>query len=295
MTIFQIESFYVLSQTLNFTQAAAKQFISQPAMSKNISSLEKELNVTLVKRSTHGVSLTPAGEAFVDTCRSILETYQTGIRQVTMVAEEVVGTVRLGVPFDSFEPIASKIVQELRRLHSGVQVQLKFFTASSLIQNLDNGRLDVIVASGIPKDPNTKYLLFERRPLYAVLPSNHLLAKRESILFRELRNEPFVVVSRTASAAGYNSIFSLAQDANFDPNIVSAAETVSELLTKVACGMGVTILYRDHQPYNSEECITFVPVLDAPPYNRYLIWTQNDNPCIREVIRIASEMYKDQT
>ena len=61
MTIFQLECYYALAQSLNFTQTASQQYITQPALSRSISSLEKELGIKLVNRTTHTVSLTPAG------------------------------------------------------------------------------------------------------------------------------------------------------------------------------------------------------------------------------------------
>lgn len=76
MTIFQLECYYALAQSLNFTQTASQQYITQPALSRSISSLEKELGIKLVNRTTHTVSLTPAGRVFAEECRKIISTYQ---------------------------------------------------------------------------------------------------------------------------------------------------------------------------------------------------------------------------
>lgn len=79
MTIFQLECYYALAQSLNFTQTASQQYITQPALSRSISSLEKELGIKLVNRTTHTVSLTPAGRVFAEECRKIISTYQDGV------------------------------------------------------------------------------------------------------------------------------------------------------------------------------------------------------------------------
>lgn len=68
MTLTQLESFLILAQRLNFTQAADDLFISQPALSRMISALEQEVGLQLFYRSSRSVSLTPAGRAFAQQC-----------------------------------------------------------------------------------------------------------------------------------------------------------------------------------------------------------------------------------
>lgn len=100
-----------VSSSLNFTQTASQQYITQPALSRSISSLEKELGIKLVNRTTHTVSLTPAGRVFAEECRKIISTYQDGVQNALTASQSIVGRVRLGVPIDSFEPLAVKLVR----------------------------------------------------------------------------------------------------------------------------------------------------------------------------------------
>lgn len=58
----------------------------------------------MVNRTTHTVSLTPAGRVFAEECRKIISTYQDGIQNALTASQSIVGRVRLGVPIDSFEP-----------------------------------------------------------------------------------------------------------------------------------------------------------------------------------------------
>ena len=64
MTIFQLECYYALAQSLNFTQTASQQYITQPALSRSISSLENDLAIKLLNRTTQTESLTPAGPVY---------------------------------------------------------------------------------------------------------------------------------------------------------------------------------------------------------------------------------------
>jgi len=76
MTIFQLECFCALADSLNFTQTANAMFITQPALSRAISSLEQELQLTLLQRTTHSVTLTPAGKIFSSECHKMLKEFQ---------------------------------------------------------------------------------------------------------------------------------------------------------------------------------------------------------------------------
>ena len=94
MTLTQLESFLILAQRLNFTQAADDLFISQPALSRMISSLEQEVGLQLFYRSSRSVSLTPAGRAFAQQCPRILDSYRAGMEKVFGQGSCYVLTVR---------------------------------------------------------------------------------------------------------------------------------------------------------------------------------------------------------
>lgn len=76
VTLNQLECFMVLAQRLNFTQAADDLFMAQPALSRLISALEKELDLQLFYRNSRSVALTPAGTVFFKKCPKILDEYR---------------------------------------------------------------------------------------------------------------------------------------------------------------------------------------------------------------------------
>jgi len=291
MTIFQLECYYALAKSLNFTQTANQQFITQPALSRSISSLEKELGVKLVNRSTHKVSLTPAGEVFAEECAQIISAYQQGVQKTMLATENLIGTIRLGVPNDSFEPLAVKLVRALSERHSGIHIDLKFRTPTNLVRSLDDGQVDLIIASGKPRSFDCESLLIEQRTDYAVLPPNHPLADHEEISVNELRDENFIVMSRESSIAGFDSIVALTSDAGFSPKIISQAGTVSSLLMQVACGVGISILYKEHHRIAGDD-VVFVPLSDERYFNRYLIWKKAENHCQDAVVALAREIFQ---
>ena len=272
-------------------EGASQQYITQPALSRSISSLEKELGIKLVNRTTHTVSLTPAGRVFAEECRKIISTYQDGVQNALTASQSIVGRVRLGVPIDSFEPLAVKLVRAITEKHSGIHIELKFNTPTRLLRALDDDLVDVIIASGRPRSAESKYLLVDRRMDYVVISSVHPLADREEVSFSELRYENFIAISRSSSIAGYQSIIDHASAGGFSPNIVGEAETVSSLLMMVACGVGITVLYKEHQPISATDAVRFIPLKGEKYFNRYLIWNRLDNSCLDSVFEVAKELF----
>ncbi len=272
-------------------EGAGQQYITQPALSRSISSLEKELGIKLANRTTHTVSLTPAGRVFAEECRKIISTYQDGVQNALTASQSIVGRVRLGVPIDSFEPLAVKLVRAITEKHSGIHIELKFNTPTRLLRALDDDLVDVIIASGRPRSAESKYLLVDRRMDYVVVSSVHPLADREEVSFSELRYENFIAISRSSSIAGYQSIIDHASAGGFSPNIVGEAETVSSLLMMVACGVGITVLYKEHQPISATDAVRFIPLKGEKYFNRYLIWNRLDNSCLDSVLEVAKGLF----
>ena len=87
MTLNQLECFMVLAQRLNFTQAADDLFMAQPALSRLISALEKELNLQLFYRNSRSVALTPAGTVFFKKCPKILDEYRGSVVAARLAQE----------------------------------------------------------------------------------------------------------------------------------------------------------------------------------------------------------------
>lgn len=272
-------------------EGAGQQYITQPALSRSISSLEKELGIKLANRTTHTVSLTPAGRVFAEECRKIISTYQDGVQNALTASQSIVGRVRLGVPIDSFEPLAVKLVRAITEKHSGIHIELKFNTPTRLLRALDDDLVDVIIASGRPRSAESKYLLVDRRMDYVVISSVHPLADREEVSFSELRYENFIAISRSSSIAGYQSIIDHASAGGFSPNIVGEAETVFSLLMMVACGVGITVLYKEHQPISATDAVRFIPLKGEKYFNRYLIWNRLDNSCLDSVLEVAKGLF----
>ncbi len=288
MTLFQLTCFQTLAHYLNFTQAARELFITQPTLSRSISGLEEELGFPLFERTSRVVHLTPAGKVFRRECNSIMDALNHGIEQARLASELTSGTLRIGLPNNSFNQRIIDILLELKEKHPGIELQIIMQRPTELVSALDNDQADIIIASGKPRSANICSLLFEENIDCAVLPASHPLSGRESVAMQELRDEKFILTSRTTSLAGYENVFLLASQAGFIPNIVHLARTVNEILTLVSLNVGISVLYENHKLEKASN-VVFIPLLEHHMFSRYLIWKRNGNPLAQVLVDLVEQ------
>lgn len=291
LNIFQIECFLALSRSLNFTQTSEDLFISQPTLSRNIASLEQELGVQLLVRNTKTVELTAAGRRFAKSIAGSLDQLQDSIEDARLARDGVVGSLRLGIQVDTFEPFIVDLVNRFRETHPQIELKLQPMSMSKLQRGINNGTLDLVIGA---RETNLRHpcrLLLSERDECIALPAGHPLSGYKSLRMEDLRDESFVAMSQATSAPGHYLLLKYANDAGFSPKIVASAETVPSLMMMVACGVGIAVLYGDLS-VNACGRISFVPLEGVSSFKRYLIWDEDSsNPALAAFVDCAKELY----
>ncbi len=287
MNNFQAECFLALSKSLNFTQTAEELFISQPTLSRNIAALEQEVGVQLVVRNSKSVEFTAAGKRFSDYCAVFIERYNRAIEEARLAREGVLGSLRIGIQQDAFEPFTVDLVRHFREKHPQIQLQIYPMSVSDLMRKLNSGRLDFIIGAGDSTLLHPGRLLLSERPDCAVLLKDHPLAGCETLRMEDLRKESFVCMSPIVSASGHYQLLHYAKEAGFSPNIVAMANSVPAMMMLIACGVGIGVLYKDLAAYAYDRLV-FVPLEGIESFKRYLLWDEDsDNPAIQPFLRSA--------
>ena len=289
MTLNQLESFLVLAQRLSFTQAAEDLFISQPALSRMISALEQELGLQLFFRSSRSVSLTPAGRAFAKECPRILDSYRSGVDAALRAQRGCRGRVTVGILRDTFDASAVRLHQRMGEEYPQIHLIFQELSHSDLIRALMAGEVDAIINTGEALPPEeVETIVLRRDRQCAVVPVGSPLARMRSLRMEDLREENFVIMSRTSSLPGYGLVWRMAADAGFMPKVVAEANYVPSLLMLVACGVGVSTL-TENLEYLSQEMVSFIPLVGVPLSCHAFAWrrdSQNPSlPFLLETVR----------
>ncbi len=196
----QLQYAVMLSETGNFSQLAEKLNITQPALSKQILTLEKELGVLLFNRNNNPVTLTAAGEYFVREARELLYKEEQLLHSMEQFKSGDRGKLVIGItPFRSLYLI-SEIIKKVRTKFPGVQVKLVEEGSELLRKDAVDGKFDFAVVNLPVDDSQLEVELIEPDRLVLVISEEMVkkyphLQNLKSIDFKDCRELPFAVVS----------------------------------------------------------------------------------------------------
>lgn len=158
MTDTQILQFVTVAKYLNFSRAAEVLYVSQPALSKQIQKLEKELGFPLFARSTHDVQLTPAGKTMFRYFDSVLSSYEQVLRKAKEQSAEASNEIFIGVlDNSSYDSVIARLSNAARS--AGKSIRIEFHDHAALQEYLKVGYIDMAVTRYEPDDadPDWEY------------------------------------------------------------------------------------------------------------------------------------------
>ncbi|TCO32889.1 DNA-binding transcriptional LysR family regulator [Kribbella steppae] len=276
----ELRYFVATAEESTVTAAAARLFVSQPALSKQLRALERRLGFDLFVRLSRGLALTDQGSALLPVVRAMLETWDRGYveaRALTHPRQLIVG-MQTAVGRDLQRPA----VQRFRTRAPGWTVSLRLVGWDDPTAGLADATSDVaFVWLPIPADDvATRVLVRENR--WIALPAEHRLADCTEIPYAELRDEPFIALP---AAAGPLRDFWLALDVRSGrpPAIVAEATAADEVLELVSAGVGIALIAEGNARLYKRPGVTFRPVPDLPPAELAIAWRRTDP---REIVHL---------
>ena len=153
-----IESFLVLAETLNYTEAGRRLYLSHQALSKQIVKLEEELGYSLFARSTRSVALTAVGELFYSHFKAETEQYAQVCLEAERLARIQENDLRVGFPLGIRPPVFfGALVAQFRRDWPGHVIRTEWHDVDALTRRFEAGTLDIVFSlddSGMEVSPD---------------------------------------------------------------------------------------------------------------------------------------------
>jgi acetyl esterase/lipase len=147
-----LRAFVAVAEELNFGRAAARLYLSQPALSRQIRSLERLVGCDLLRRSTHRVELTLAGEALLDRARGLLREVDEAVSAARSVGGELLA--RIARHWESFAEVSPGDLQELRIAFEGLHAQFESPPNMS-VRSVNAGGVPGLLLTPQPEEPAT--------------------------------------------------------------------------------------------------------------------------------------------
>jgi len=237
MELRQLRYLDAVARHRSFTQAALELHVAQSALSQQVSRLERELGVELLRRTTRRVAVTEAGVLVLERARRALAEAD-GVRADLDALQGLVrGTLRLGgvPPVGPTHP--AELIAVFSRAHPGVAVTVREDVAFTLLGELRDGALDLVMALVEPTAVDgLEGVLLHEEELVVVVPPDHPLARAERVRVEDLAGEP--LVSYGEGSALRDTLRALVPDGR----IVAEANELEIVRELTARGLGVTLM-----------------------------------------------------
>ncbi len=233
--------FIAVAEELHFGRAAHRLHLAQPPLSQQIRKLEDLLGHALFYRTSRAVSLTAAGEVFLDRARRTLRTVDEDVEEVRSIGRGEQGLLRVGFVGSGMLTALPDLFRRYRQAFPRVQLSLHESFTSQVVRGLETGALDIGYLRDADPAGNLEIETLSAERFIAVLPAKHPLASLKSIPPDALRNEPFVFYSPSAGQLAFDRPMSVFGPSGPRPRVVQEATHWLTILRLIGAGLGVSI------------------------------------------------------
>ncbi len=226
----------------SFSAAAESLGYTQPAISRQIATLEAEVGAQLVRRVPHGAVLTDAGRLLVDRGEAILASLAGAEEELRRLSGLEGGRLRIATFASAAASIMPIAVAEFRRRHPAMELDITMADPAESVPLLLSGRLDLALSHDSMQDPDGIDLvrLFDD-PMYVVMPLGHPLADGGKLGLECFAQEPWMLAT-THSCPDSRLFLRACHEAGFEPEIAFQNDDYPAIVGFVAAGVGVALI-----------------------------------------------------
>jgi DNA-binding transcriptional LysR family regulator len=229
----------------SFSAAAEALYLSQSAVSQQVATLEREVGMSLLQRTSDGPMLTDAGESLLAHADAVIARLEEAERELGEIAGLASGRLRIASFPSASATLVTRALSTFGARFPGVQLKFSEFEPEVSIPQLRRGEIDLAVVFDYPSQPPPEDRDIDRARLltesmYVALPHTHALAGEDSVRLDQLANEPWLSGTRPSTCA--DLIVDACREAGFEPRIAFESDDYSVLQGFVAGGLGVTLL-----------------------------------------------------
>jgi DNA-binding transcriptional LysR family regulator len=271
MDIRELEYFVTVYELQNFTAAANKLHISQPAISKSIHKLEEELGFQLLDRTQKKVLLTEEGTVFLDLAKDILARMIAAQNTMIEYKNLTRGNFRIAVPPLLGAYVFPQLFADFKKNYPSLNMSVIEDGSSTAVDLVRQEEVHVGLVILPPKLTDLYSHLITSQEIVVCLPTNHPLSSQSFLTFEQLKEEPIIL---------YNEGFVLRKiildeyaKYNIVPRVALSTNQFQTIKALVAKGAGISFL-----PKNSIKVVNHVTKIPLHPHlflDMGLVWKPN--------------------
>ncbi len=242
----QLRYILEVAEERSFSKAAQNLFIAQPSLSQSIQSLEQQLGVRLFDRATTPISLTYAGEVYVESAKQILALEKLLSEQMSELANLKKGRIIVGVSPYHNKYILPRILPVFQRQYPGIDIVSVEKNTVERKDALLRGTIDISITSRAEKDPGLEYQLLLKEEILLALPPAYPLSEQlgespfPAVALDHFKDQPFIMLKKDQAL----HIFAdeLFKRSGFKPRILMEIGNIDATIAMVMENLGLAFV-----------------------------------------------------
>jgi len=240
MEIHQLRYFIAVAEEGSFSRAAARERVAQPSLSQQIQKLEADMDQRLFDRLPRSVVVTEAGKCLLEYARKILAEIADARHCVDELKQEVMGRLAVGAIPTIAPYVLPALIGKFQHRYPKVALEIFEDTTESLVLRLEDGTLDVAIASTCDESPALERHSLGKEALLLLLPKEHRLAKKKKIKWGDLKSQKFLLLHEMHCLS--TQVYEFLATYRLRPELAVTGAQLGTIARMVAAGMGVSLV-----------------------------------------------------
>ena len=288
----QIQCFIAVGEELHFGRAARRLFMTQPPLSRQIRSLEYELQIQLLVRTSRSVKLTPAGSVFLREARKLISLAENAASAAQRAASGESGVLHLGFTAGSSYTLLPKMLAQIEHSLKNVNLILHEMVTRRQVEALHTHTIDVgLLRLPLGKD-NIESICVAREPMMLALPARHRLATGPMPTSADLQGEPFITYDPLDGQYFYELVNGMFSNAAIPTRYIQRVSQIHSILALVSAGQGIALVPESARVLHFDGIVIRKMKMRPIYAELYLAWkTDNENPALPHFRDLAIESF----
>jgi DNA-binding transcriptional LysR family regulator len=286
--------FVAVAEEKSLTKAAARLYIAQPPLSRQIKELEETIGVPLFLRRPRGMELTSGGEYFLEQARQILDKVDTAVTDTRHISQNRKTLFSIGFVPSVFYGQLPLMVRRLRS-NKNLEIMLHELKTREQIDALKSGKIDIGLGRVRIDDPDVEQVMLFDEPLIAALPAGHDLTLNPPTM-AELANYPMVAFPATTGPNFADLTLNLFHQKGLKVNVIQQVNDIQTALALVASEMGFTLVPEQVRNLHRDG-VKYMPLADNSITTPVIVSRrrgENPNAVMRLTLTILNELVENR-
>lgn len=290
MNLIQIKYFLEVAECLNFTAAAARLFVSQQCVSKQVAKLEREIGVRLFERSTAKVALTDAGKLLQGEWSAMLERCDQAVVRARAVQDAGRPSIRIGLlELCGVVDFVLPRLSAYNEAHPGGELEYEIGGFLQVQEWLFMGQVDAIVTFNyeVARLPD-RYQFRNLRDMdvFIILSRRHPLARREQVTLSDLKGQVIYAFAPNYSTYASDTVLTHCRKLGFEPEF-KYFNSINAMELALQAGKGGSVAFREFYRNQGGELLFYpTPVLEGWQQPSISVcWSKENTPRLEEFIQ----------